>query len=199
METELTASRMTSAKVLGVPSRTAMVYLVLFAVSFAVYNSLWLQAPVLASDSAGYLQVAQDLADLTIDRLHDRTPGYPLLVGLSGASQAPTRLLFHLSLLLHFASIWLLACVLHAAGVTEKMLYLFGFLLLLPPYVEPAGYVLTENLIQFVLTLAFVGLVYWCLYRDKYWLMLAAMAIAYSGLTRPRIKPLPWRFPRAFS
>jgi hypothetical protein len=173
-----------------VPAHVSVVYVLLFAVGFGIYGYLWPQAPVVVSDSRGYLQVAQDLADLAIDRLHDRTPGYPLLLRLTGATETPTRLLFYLSLSLHFASIWLLASVLHRAGVAEKLLHLFGLLLLLPPYVEPAGYVLTENLAEFVLTLALTSLVFWCLSHRLLWLILAALAIGYSGLTRPGYQAL---------
>jgi hypothetical protein len=58
------------------------------------------------------------LSDFWIDELHLRTPGYPLLLLLTGSSQAPTRTLFFTSLLLHFASVWLLASALSCAGLT---------------------------------------------------------------------------------
>src|SRR5262249_6907906 len=132
-----------------------------------------------------YVVVARDIRDWKFDQLRDRTPGYPLLLRLAGAAESPSRSLFQVSMLLHFSSIWLLACALRAAGLPEVMLQIFAFLLVLPPYVEPAGYVMTENLAQFVLALAVTCLVFWFLSLKSIWLLLAALAIAYSGLTRP--------------
>jgi hypothetical protein len=176
--------------VAGLPIPTAVLYVLFFAVAFWVYTTLWRQAPVMASDSGGYLAVASDLADFRIDHLHNRTPGYPLLLLLTGSSEVPNRALFFLSLLLHFASIWILASVLYATGLTETMLSLFGLLLLLPPYVEYAAYVLTENLTEFMLVVAFGSFVLWSLRCKTIWLFTSALAIGYASLTRPTYQAL---------
>ena len=176
--------------VAGLPIPTAVLYAFLFAVAFWVYTILWRQAPVMASDSGGFLAVASDLADFRIDYLHNRTPGYPLLLLITASSEVPNRVLFFLSLLLHFASIWILANILYATGLTETMLSLFGLLLLLPPYVEPAGYVLTENLTEFMLVVGFGGFVLWSLRGKTIWLFISALAIGYAGLTRPTYQAL---------
>src|SRR5437867_1539395 len=94
--------------VAGLPIPTALLYVLLFAVAFWVYTTLWRQVPVMTSDSGQYLAVASDLRDLRIDYLHTRTPGYPLLLLLTASSEVPNRILFFLSLLLHFTSIWIL-------------------------------------------------------------------------------------------
>lgn len=172
-------------KVAGLPLRTALCYSVLFTAALWLYSVLWPGAPFMAPDSPGYLAVAQDLSDLKIDQLHGRAPGYPLLIVLTGSSQSPGRALVLVSLLLHFASIWFLATVLHHSGLPETWLNIFGLILLLPPYVEPAGYVLSENLAELVLVTGVVSLIFWYLNKKIIWIMISAGAFGYAGLTRP--------------
>src|SRR6187455_402074 len=130
----------------GLPFRVAMLYVLLGLASLAAYGLLWPNAPAIDGDSSQYMDVARDLRDFHIDEVHDRAPGYPALLALTGASDAPTRTLFYVSLLLHFGSVWLLGLALYACGASTRALIAFGILLTLPPYVEPAGYVMTENL-----------------------------------------------------
>jgi len=169
---------------------TAALYTLLFAIAFWTYTTLWPQAPVMTSDSGGYLAVASDFRDFRIDYLHYRPPGYPLLLLLTASSEAPSRTLFFLSLLLHFASIWILASVLYATGLTEMMLSLFSIILLLPPYVEHAAYVMTENLAGFLLAVSFGSFVLWSHCGKTIWLFISALAIGYAGLTRPTYQAL---------
>jgi hypothetical protein len=176
--------------VAGLPVPTAVLYVFLFAIAFWVYTTLWRQAPVMTDDSWGYLAVASDLRDFHIDHLHYRTPGYPLLLLMTASSEMPNRALFFLSLLLHFTSIWILASVLYSTGLTKTMLSLFGLLLLLPPYVEPAAYVMSENLTGFMLVVGFGSFVLWLLRGKTRWLVISALAIGYAGLTRPTYQAL---------
>src|SRR6187551_1225600 len=78
----------------------------LVAVVLACYVRAWPEAPIVDGDSPQYMEVARDLTDFRLDELHDRSPGYPLLVMLTGASTRPARPLFYASLLLHGLSIW---------------------------------------------------------------------------------------------
>ena len=80
--------------VAGLPVRAALFYLLLFAVALGFYSAIWPSAPIAYSDSPGYLGFAQDLSDLHIDQLQFRTPGYPLLLVLTGASRSPRTLFF---------------------------------------------------------------------------------------------------------
>jgi hypothetical protein len=171
--------------VAGLPLRTAVVYSLLFVVAFCFYSVVWINAPVMEPDSWTYLGAAQDLSDFHIDQLQQRTPGYPLLLVLTGSSKSPNRTLFFVSLLLHFGSIWLLAAVLYRAGVTEIMLNLFALILLLPPYVEYAAYVLTENLTEAMLVTGFVSFVFWFLHKRGIWIFVSALTVGYAALTRP--------------
>ncbi len=174
----------------GLPLWTAIVYASLFAIAFWFYSILWIRAPIMAIDSGGYLRAAQDLSDFHIDQLQERAPGYPLLLVLTASSQSPNRTLFFVSLLLHFASIWLLASVLYCAGLAEMTLNMFGLILLLPPYVEPAAYVLSENLAEAMLVAGFVSFIFWSMHKRTIWILISALTIGYAGLTRPTYQVL---------
>lgn len=178
---------MTSA---GLPVRTGAVYLASGLLALVVYSGLWRSAPVLEGDSAQYMEVARDLGDFHLDDLHDRAPGYPLLLTLTGSANAPNRNLFRISVALHAMSVWLLALVLRAAGVGHRGLVAFGVLLMLPLYVEPAGSVMTENLAEFALSVGVAGLVIWQYSRRSVWLISASVALAYAGITRPTYQVL---------
>ena len=169
----------------GLPIQVAILYVLLGLASFVAYGLLWPNAPVIDGDSSQYMEVARDVRDLRIDDIHDRAPGYPALLALTGSSDTPTRALFYVSLLLHFGSVWLLAIALHASGATARALTAFGILLTLPPYVEPAGYVMTENLAEFTLAAGLTGLVMWLAQQRRAWLVVASLALAVAGLTRP--------------
>ena len=162
----------------------------LFVLAFGAYAAAWRDAPIIEGDSPQYLRVAQDLEDFTLDSLHDRAPGYPMLLVLTGSSRNPARTLFFVSLLLHFASVALLALVLQAAGLPRSWTLTFSVLLLLPPYVEPAGHVMTENLAQFFLVAAFGSLVCW-FRRPAGWLLVcSAVLLGGAALTRPAYQAL---------
>jgi hypothetical protein len=175
----------TSQSVTGLPRRVAAVYLVLFVAALGAYSVLWRNTPFVDGDSAQYQRVAQDLADLRLDSLHDRTIGYPLLLVLTGSAEGPTTALLVASLLLHVASIWLMALVLQAAGVGRRWLLAFGCLLVLPPFVEPSAWVMTENLAQFTLVAGFACLALGFTPSRIALLSLSALAFGYAGLTRP--------------
>ena len=159
--------------------------LCLFAVALGAYLVLWPDAPVLQGDSPQYLEVARDLADWHLDAVHIRSPGYPALLVLTGSSRIPARSLFVVSLVLHFASIGMLAWVLQHAGVRHGWVAVFCVLLLLPPYVEPAAHVMTENLAQFTLAVGFACLAGWFTTGRKWLITASALAFGLSSSTRP--------------
>jgi hypothetical protein len=175
----------------GLPTRVAAWYVAVFLCSLVAYGALWSSAPVLDGDSDQYLEVSRDLADGHLDVLHIRSPGYPLLLTMTGAGGSATRTLLYVSLFLHFASVWLLGVVLCAAGVRSSRLILFGLLMALPPYVEPAGYVMTENLAEFTLAAGVAGLLLWFRGERLVWLVTGSLAFGYAGITRPVYQILP--------
>ena len=85
-----------SHTIAGLPIRTAVIYASLFAVAFCFYSALWSKAPITQPDSGSYLRAARDLSDFHIDRAQERTPGYPILLLLTGSSESPNRALFYM-------------------------------------------------------------------------------------------------------
>jgi hypothetical protein len=168
----------------------AVTYGLVFCIAAWFYMTVWPYAPVMVPDSPGYLALAHDLSDLSLDRIHTRAPGYPAFLVLSGATEFPNRTLFFASLLLHFTAIWLLASLLCDAGMKVLTVILFGLVLLLPPYVEPAAYVLSENLAEAMLVIAFVGLIFWLRDKKTIWIVLSSIAVASAALTRPTYQAL---------
>jgi hypothetical protein len=142
---------------------------------------------------------------------HNRLPGYPLLLALfGGAEAAQNRYLFFFQLVVHCLGAGLLAAMLKRLGVSVVLCAAFCAVLLLPPFVDTAAFVLTESVTGFLLA----GLLY-CVVR---WLLLGAPAYAWLAallgaavfmvkpvymllapclaatlyLTRPRKASLPW-------
>jgi hypothetical protein len=149
------------------------------------YSACWPDAPLQQGDSSQYMEVARDLADGRLDDLHFRTPGYPLVLALTGSAVQPTRVLFLVSLLLHAATVALIANALRVAGAPSAFVIACAGLLLLPPYVEPAAYVMTENLAAFCLVLGFWSLVRWHQRPSAAWALSAGVAFAIAPLVRP--------------
>lgn len=183
---ETSSSQPCSAAARRRPVRAALpLVLTLLAAGLIIYPVLWPEAPVMQGDSQQYLDVAADLADGRVDRLHDRSPGYPLFLTMMRTGGQPTRSLFFASLLLHATSVWLLAGLLRAAGAGTAWVVAFTLVLLLPVYVEPAAHVMTETLGQFTLVVGLTALVGWMSSRRPMPLAIAALAFGFAALTRP--------------
>ena len=83
------------------------------------YATLWYAAPILTGDSFGYMRLATDLRQLHISEFHQRTPGYPLILLLTGSGSKPTLGLFYVSLAMHFASAFCVAKLVRYLGVNR--------------------------------------------------------------------------------
>jgi len=165
-------------------NRRRWLVLVLLA-SGIFYALVWSDAPWMVSDSAGYLETAADLRDLRLDALHDRTPGYPLILLATGASQTPARLLFIAQLLMIVASVFLLAGLLERAAVRKFLIAGFVILALAPSRMAPAAYVLTECWTQFLLVGGLCAWMAWFDRRRTVWLLAWGVAAGLAAFTRP--------------
>ena len=174
------------------PPRTAVAALgALFAVLLLAYALAWPQAPVVTKDGPSYMQLARDVGSLHLNTLSIRTPGLPLLLLLTGSAERPTRAFFYVSLLLHFSAVALLLYALFALGVHRYLLWTFCSLALLPPFVEPAAYVLSENLSEFAVVLAVVLVLLWAYTARLRFLLGFAFSAAFAALVRPTFQLLP--------
>lgn len=183
-------SRATERTIAGLPSGVAFFFLPLFSAAAVIYGVAWSDSMIIAPDTPGYFETARDLTDFRLEQLHDRPPGYPLLLLLTGASSQPTRSLFFTSLLLHLITVWMLSITLHQLGSSGFRLKLFGFIMILPPYVQSSATIMSENLAQFCLALIVAVLVLWFRNQRTIYLMIASLAIGFCALTRPTYQAL---------
>jgi hypothetical protein len=139
---------------------TAIIIALLVAAS-VFYYFYWPEAPVVWRDTKGYMQAARDLRDLSSERLPDRTPGYPILLLITGSSEHVGRPLFVVELCLHMLFTFALARLLFKLRFGFPSVCLFVVIFLLPPFVSMAGGAATENLTTFFLVISFVLLTLW--------------------------------------
>jgi len=175
--------------------RIAVAAAILFVLYMGSYLAFWPRTPVTTGDSRGYMAMAQDLSDFRLDSPTIRTPGYPLLLLLTGAAQRPNRALMIVSLTLHFLAVGLLLALLHRFGLGFKSLLWLAMLLLLPPFTQSAGFVLTESLAEFFLAITFVATVAGLGTNRLSYLMAGSIGACAAALVRPTYQFLPLVIP----
>lgn len=148
------------------------------------YSIIWRNAPFVSADTSGYVEVATDLRDGKLDELHDRTPGYPILL-LATNSLEPSPILFLTQLSLYLLSVFLLVVFLNDLGISKQFTLLFLLLSLIPPSVVNTVYMLTETFTTFFLVAGTVTLFWWFKNGKTLAIILSGMAFAFSALVRP--------------
>jgi hypothetical protein len=148
------------------------------------YSIVWRNAPLETSDTPGYVEVAADLRDGKLDELHDRAPGYPILL-LATNSLEPSRILFLTQLSLYLLSVLLLVVFLNDAGIPKRFTLLFLLLSLIPPSVVNTAYMLTETLAAFLITAGAIALFWWFRNGRMPAVIVSGLAFALSALVRP--------------
>lgn len=177
--------------VLGLLRTAAYRILLTFLFVGATYSYLWQDVPKASGDTSGYVLTALDLADGSIDQLNERVPGLPLLLYLTNSHVNPNRSFWFVQLMLYFSAIWLQCVLLFYFQFQSRVVYLFVGKMLLPPNVEYAGYLLTENLAQFLLVVSVFGLVKWFQSQNSLYVCMSALTLSLLALTRPTYQALP--------
>lgn len=170
-------------------SRGAAALVLAVALAIPLYTWAWRGVPVLEPDSPGYLAMADDLRDGSLERLWGRTAGYPILLLATGSAPEPGWPLIAAQLVLHGLAVIALAVFLSRVGVPPMPIALFAGIALSPPFVEHAAFVLSESLTS---TLLVVGAVAWLRYLvdgRRAVLALAAVALGTVGLSHPLYVP----------
>lgn len=158
------------------------ILIIIFAwISYAI---IWRNAPFAVGDTPSYVEVATDLQDGKLDELHDRTPGYPILL-LATNSLMPSRILFLTQLSLYFFSVILLAFFLDDSGISKQFTLLFLLLSLIPPSTVHTAYMLSETFTTFFLVSGTVALFWWFKNGNALAIIMTGMAFAFSALIRP--------------
>lgn len=166
-------------------TKSLLLIVVILIIAGIFYSFAWPEAPLTVEDTRGYLPVAADLADGRLEKLHFRTPGYPLILLLTGSTQAPTRGLFYLQLVMYLAAILMLASILRQEVNRGWVTYCFVILALLPPAIEYISIALPE-----ITTLFFITTAVFCFYHSLKrssipWSIGAGVCLAFTAITRP--------------
>ncbi len=156
-----------------------------FLLCMIIYGYVWSNAPFLAPDSTTYMKVARDLSDLKIDRLHDRTLGYPILLLLTNSATDVNKTLFFTQMILHFLTISLFVLLLIRFGISKRLIFVFILISLTPPKVELAAYVLTESFTQFLLTSAIASLIIYIEKGGWPFVIVSGISFSFAAITRP--------------
>ena len=156
---------------------------------FLFYFGLWQQeALLLRQDSYGYIEVANDLSDGSLDDIHNRTIGYSVLLLLTGITDdtSSTTVLFGLQLLMHFGALAFAAYTLRALRV--HYLATIAVLIVLaaePLIVGAAGLLMSETFTIFLLVIGTCSLLLYISGRSVLFAVLSAVCLGYVGVVRP--------------
>ena len=135
----------------------------------STYPLLWRNAPFVATDTGGYVKVANDLAaHHFLAFLHPRTIGYPLFLLLTGTGKP--YLYWMLAFYCVAAGVSVIA--LRRLGVRSVLVFGFLFVFLSPINVQNTANLLTEGLTNVSLSIGLALTIFWILAkRDRYcWL-----------------------------
>jgi hypothetical protein len=172
------------------PPRIILLALVWLCLAFIAYLASWKGAPYAAPDTPSYMTLAGELKHLNLTEVPARTPGLPILLLLTGSDSGPTRAFYNVSLALHFTSVGLLAWLLYELNLRLTWIAAFLAAGCMPPFVEWAAQMGTENLTEFLLVLTFVFLAAWLKRQHPILLVAYPIAALCLALTRPTFQVL---------
>ena len=178
------ASRQT--EVAWIPCRRdCLVVILIFAAAFVAYALIWPQAPLQSLDSPTYMRLAREIKAGNITELPLRTPGFPILLILTGSEAEPTRLLFYVSLFLHFTATGLLAYLLYRLGIDRRLILAMVLIASLPPYLEASAFADSDNLCGFMVVVTMVSAAFWRMSGRRTLLWIFAAGALATALVRP--------------
>ena len=166
-------------------SRFATLVIAVAVAAIVGYATIWQDAPFQHPDTESYLNAARDLSDGKLDQLHDRPPGYPLLLLATGSSSSPGRTLFYVQLAMHFVAVICVILTMRYLKVSNWLVVLFFLICASPPAVVPSANVLTECFTEFLLAIGICFLVMWLAKGRNSLLLMASLATAMAALARP--------------
>lgn len=142
-------------------------------------------APARDGDSAGYLQVAVDLADGSLSRPYMRAPGYPLFLLAAGAVPEPGAALVAAQLVAHVGAVGVWVALLRRLRASRAAIAAFVLVAIAPPFVEHARFVLSEAPTELCVSSGVAGFALFLLGASPGWLALAAVGLACVGVVHP--------------
>lgn len=161
-----------------------IILIFLLCVCFYYFFS-YSDAPFFGGDTTQYLEVAEDIKDFHIDKLHYRSIGYPILLALTGSSENPSRLLYFFSLILYFFSIFIISFFLLRLKIKFSLIILFSLSLALPFFVQNSAMVMSENFTSFTLVIGFIFFIKGLLSKNNIFMIFSGLIWGFSALIRP--------------
>jgi len=185
----LTASRKRPERITGATAaphrrpgmRSCIIWMLLCGAAFVIYSHFWTKAPFADADTRSYTEMVPDISHFHFTKLYGRTPGLPIFFAFTGTSRA----FFYAVLLLHFIGVTALLMLLFRLGVRSSLVWTFGLLALLPPYVQNVVYLLSEAVAAPFLILGFVSLCLFIFQRRWVYCVSASFWFAWAALARP--------------
>lgn len=148
------------------------------------------EAPFFGGDTTQYLEVAQDIEDFRIDKIHYRSIGFPILLVSTGSAHIPSKLFFLLSLILYFVCLYIIALYFLKLKFKFTLIFLMTIVLTLPLFVQNSTVVMSENFTTFTLLLGFVFFVKGFFKKDNLYLILSGLFWGFTSLIRPTFQLL---------
>ena len=171
-------------------ARSDRASMVAVVVASAAYAALWWsKGAVVSGDTFDYQAAASALLHGS-DVIPDRVPGYPLLLALTGAVDAPSHALVVAQLALHAAAVLLVVAVARHLGVGPRLRLAVTAALLLPPVVARSLYMLSEGLAEFLVVVTVWRYVRWYSTRRVLDLVLLGLAAGVCAWVRPTFTAL---------
>jgi hypothetical protein len=172
-------------------NQIVVLIIIMLVLGGCYYAFTWKDAPYSMPDTFSFTEVAQDLADGSLDSIHIRTAGYPVLLLLTQSLNAGTRMLFYVQLTLYLFAILLISLILLEEHIHNTFILFFVLLSLLPPAIEYTAYTMSEILTLFFLANTIVCS-YWAIRRQKLnWMLFAGINGALCGYVKPNYQLLP--------
>ncbi|MBN2208161.1 MAG: hypothetical protein JW759_02535 [Candidatus Coatesbacteria bacterium] len=157
-----------------------------------IYCQVWGFAR-LAKDSGAYLTNARDMANFRLPSHPDRAPLASIPAVLTGVTSEDSNAswLLLLQLLMHGAVVVIVVHIILDLGLPPIAAICAGTLLWLPPYVNHAGYILSEAQAELFLAFVFLGLHQFVKKHTTGWLWVATAFSSLVALVRPTFQALP--------
>jgi hypothetical protein len=151
----------------------------------AFYGMLWPSAPFQTNDTGTYARIAETIDNGSLNTMPERSIGYPFLLLLTNSISSPTRSLFYSQLCMHMLAMIAAAYTISKMEVPIKWIMIFITVGILPLWVEPAAFALTETPTAFSLVIGFSCLMLYFHNGKLGLLLLGCIFLCLSALLRP--------------
>lgn len=153
--------------------------------SALLYPLWWGIHPTMRVDTPSYQEVARAFGHGWGSSLHERTPGYPLILWLTGSTRSLTVALTVVQFICHGAAVWMTLALLQRFNPPRWVSVTVAVALMSPPLTEKAFTGLTEAVTEVLRVAAVVGFVRWREADHRGWAVASGLALGAAAMVRP--------------